>query len=202
MSQLIQTSVVELTDRPEEEAKPNIYERLAEWNATERKYPHVDGLQQLIEAPAAKSPKSIAVEFPQSLGKSVKLTYEELEQRSNQLAHQLQSLGVGPDIIVGICAERSLEMLVAVLAVIKAGGAYAALDPNYPRERLEFMVEDTKAPIILTQQHLLAALPKCKAVFISLDSDWDKIAKNPTTPLPCRVNHDHLAYLIYTSGST
>ena len=131
-----------------------------------------------------------------------KLTYAELNAHANQLAHHLRLLGVGPDVLVGICVERSLEMVVGILGVLKAGGAYVPLDPTYPKERLAFMLEDTQAPVLLTQQRLIGELPEHLAHVLCLDRDWKSIAteskKNPTT----EVTSDNLVYVIYTSGST
>ncbi|RUR73747.1 hypothetical protein PCC6912_55240 [Chlorogloeopsis fritschii PCC 6912] len=154
-------------------------------------------IHQLFEAQVLCSPSSIAIEFE---GQS--LSYQELNQRANQLAHYLQGLGVQADVIVGLCLERSVELIIAVLAVLKAGGAYLPLDPNYPAERLCFMLENTQASILLTQSHLCESLPLYATHRFCLDSNWQAIAQNPTTNLQSEVTADNLAYVIYTSGST
>lgn len=168
---------------------------------TKRKSPVDVGLQQWFEAKASEFPKAVAVSFPEN-SKQQEISYGELNFRANQLARHLRKAGVGPDVVVGICAERSFELIVAALAVIKAGGAYLPLDPTYPKERLSFMLEDTSAPIILTQEKLAPTLPKNDAHLLCLDTDWKAIAKEPGENLDCIASHDHLAYLIYTSGST
>ncbi|MDB6028807.1 MAG: non-ribosomal peptide synthetase, partial [Verrucomicrobiales bacterium] len=174
-------------------------------SSVKSKYPEWSGLQQMFESKAAEIPEETAVEFPR---KDVgilferQLTYRELNFRANQLARHLQKLGVGPDIIVGISAERSIEMVIGALAVIKAGGAYAPLDPTYPQERVSYMIEDTRAPVILTQQKFAAQFQATKAHVFCLDTDWKKISGESGDNLPCCVTPDHLAYLIYTSGST
>lgn len=170
--------------------------------AIENRSQPVRSLQQLVEGRAREWRDRAAVVFSCPDGRVEQVDYGTLHQRANQLAYHLRKLGVGPDVVVGICADRSLDMVVSVLAVIKAGGAYAALDPNYPRERLEFMIQDTQAPIILTQRKLLSSLPKCGATMLAVDSEWDLVAGNPTSNLPCCTKPEHLAYLIYTSGST
>jgi amino acid adenylation domain-containing protein len=130
------------------------------------------------------------------------LTYLELNQRANQLAHYLQKRGVGPDGLVGICLERSTQMLVGLLGILKAGAAYVPLDPSYPAERLAFILEDTQVPILLTQQRLLASLPESAARMLVLDTDWQEVAlESVENPPPC-VNGENLAYVMYTSGST
>jgi amino acid adenylation domain-containing protein/thioester reductase-like protein len=170
---------------------------VVEWNATHAAYPEDWRLHELVEAQVARTPHAIAAIF-----EGQALSYAELNSRANQLAHHLQRLGVGPDVAVGICIERSLEMVIGVLAVLKAGGAYLPLDPAYPKERLTFMLADTQAPVLLTQQHLLSLLPPHNAHTICLDTDWPRIAYEPTWPASNSASADNLAYLIYTSGST
>ncbi|MFN0039133.1 MAG: amino acid adenylation domain-containing protein [Burkholderiales bacterium] len=130
------------------------------------------------------------------------LTYRELNRRANQLAHHLRALGVGPDLLIGVCVERSLEMVIALLGILKAGGAYVPLDPEYPKDRLAFMIQDADAPVLLTQNHLVANLPTHKAKAICLDTDWGKMAKESPDNPSCITRPDQLAYMIYTSGST
>ena len=130
------------------------------------------------------------------------MTYGELDRRANQLAHHLVKLGVGPDIRVGICMERGLELLAALLGVLKAGGAYVPLDPAYPQERLDYMLEDSGASLVLTQSALLSNLGSGHAKLLALDANWDRIAQEPHHPPAAEVNPENLAYIIYTSGST
>ena len=169
---------------------------LVEWNNTQKDYPLDIGVHQLLEQQVTKTPDAIAVVFEDK-----HLTYAELNNKANRLAHYLQQLGVGKDILVGICLERSLDLIVALLAVLKAGGAYVPLDPTYPLERLKFMVEDAKLEIILTQQKLRGlGIDSPKA--IELDTDWETIAQHSLTPVGCEFQPESLAYVIYTSGST
>ncbi|HEY0734967.1 MAG TPA: amino acid adenylation domain-containing protein, partial [Herpetosiphonaceae bacterium] len=168
-----------------------------DWNATQATYAEELRLHEMVEAQVARTPHATAVSFD-----GQQLSYAELNSCANQLAHHLQRLGVGPDVAVGICIERSLEMAIAVLAVLKAGGAYLPLDPAYPQERLTFMLADTQAPVLLTQERLLATLPSHSAHVICLDTEWDRISYEPTWPTTNAASADNLAYLIYTSGST
>ena len=170
---------------------------LVEWNDTETVYLQSKCIHQLFEAQVEQRPNAIAVVF-----KDKKLTYEQLNHRANQLAHHLQALGVGPEILVGICTERSLEMIVGLLGILKAGGAYVPLDPAYPIERLSFMLENAQPPVLLTQEHLLDQLPSCWAQVVCLDSDWEAIAQESEQNPINEVAAKNLAYVIYTSGST
>ncbi len=131
-------------------------------------------------------------------------TGNDLERRANQLAHYLRAQGVGPDVLVGLCVERSAEMVIGLVAILKAGGAYVPLDPDYPAERLRFMLSDANVPILLTQEKLVATLPESSATVVCLDSDWNTISREPcTAPERARsATPDDLAYVIYTSGST
>ena len=121
------------------------HQLLVEWNDTKKDYPTNKCIHELFEEQVERTPDAIAVVFEEQ-----RLTYRELNDRSNQLAHYLRKLGVGPDVLIGICLQRSLEMVIALLGVLKAGGAYVPLDPSYPKERLGFMIEDTRASIVLT----------------------------------------------------
>jgi amino acid adenylation domain-containing protein len=170
---------------------------LAAWNDTARPYPQDGRIHQLFEAQAAKTPDAVALVF-----EGAQLTYAELDQRANQLAHLLQSLGVGPEVIVGVAMERSPEMVIAVYGILKAGGAYVPLEPTLPAERLAFMLTDTQAPIVLTQETVQPKLLPTAAHVICLDSDWADVASYPTFAPDCPATESNLAYVIYTSGST
>ncbi|NJP19916.1 MAG: amino acid adenylation domain-containing protein [Hydrococcus sp. CRU_1_1] len=172
---------------------------LVEWNNTQVDYAQDLCIHQLFEKQVERTPDSIAVVF-----ENLHLTYRELNNRANQLAHYLQNLGIKPDVIAGICIERSLEMVIAILAILKAGGAYLPLDPTYPNERLAFMMADAQVSVLLTQSHLIETLPSQQDTHvICLDRDaiilTDRQSyKNPVS----EVNISNLAYVIYTSGST
>ncbi len=155
-------------------------------------------LHQLFEVQAERSPEATAV-----VGRSGRWTYRELDERSSRLARRLRSLGVGPEVRVGICLERSPDLVAALLAVLKAGGAYVPLDPAYPQERLAFMLADSQAPVLLTQEALLPRLGGLAPLVLALDRDQADIeARESVDRLDSRVSPEHLAYLIYTSGST
>lgn len=154
-------------------------------------------IHQLFEAQVEQTPDAVAVVFA---GKQ--LTYRELNSRANQLAHYLQSLGVEPEVLVGICVERSLEMVIGLLGILKAGGAYVPLDPGYPKERLTFMLEDSLTPVLLTTQQLVESLPEHAARVVCLDQDWEIITQHSEENPLNRVAPDNLAYVMYTSGST
>jgi amino acid adenylation domain-containing protein len=170
---------------------------LVEWNRTEVAYPTDRCLHEFIEDQVGRTPEAVAVVFEQQ-----QLTYRQLDQRANQLAHHLQNLGVGPDSLVGICVERSLEMVVGLLGILKAGGAYVPMDPEYPKDRLAFMLEDANVPVLLTVQLLAGLLPPHHAKVIRLDDDWPTIAGESTERVVTGVKAHNLAYMIYTSGST
>src|SRR5215469_1658783 len=170
---------------------------LVELNATLAAYPSNQCVHQLFEAQAQENPSTTAVVF-----QNQKLSYAQLNARANQLAHFLQQRGVGPDVLVGVCLERSLEMVVAVLAVMKAGGAYVPLDPAYPKERIAFILEDAKAPILLTQSSLLARLTLTSAQVVDLDSVQLAVAEVSSANPRNSATPSNLAHVIYTSGST
>ena len=170
------------------------------WNQTEANYPDDKCVHQLFEAQVERSPDAIAAVFPHNSRQQ--LTYRELNSRSNQLAHYLQQLGVGADVLVAICMERSLEMAIAVLGILKTGAAYVPIDPAYPKERLTFMLADTRTPVILTQSHLVSGLPEHQARTVCLDANWQEIANYSTENPASIVSPDNLTYTIYTSGST
>ena len=170
---------------------------LVEWNKTDVPYPLDICLHHLIEAQVERTPDAIAVVFDEA-----SLTYRELNRRANQLARHLQASGVVPDTLVGICAERSFDMIIGLLAVMKAGGAYVPLDPEYPKERLAFMLQDSQTPILLTQAKLLDALPEHQAKIFCVDRDWPTVAQFSETNPESRATATDLIYMIYTSGST
>jgi len=180
------------------------HQQLIAWNDTQTPYHRDRCFHHLFEAQEERTPDAIALVFDGP--ESQQLTYAELDHRSNQLAHHLQSLGVGPEVIVGICLERSPDMIVAMLAVLKAGGAYLPLDPAYPPERLAFMLEDSQAAVLITSSALLAnglMVGSAHPTIVDLTSDLDTITHLPSLPptLPS-LHPSALAYLIYTSGST
>jgi amino acid adenylation domain-containing protein/non-ribosomal peptide synthase protein (TIGR01720 family) len=173
------------------------HQLLIEFNNTQTEYPKHQCIHQLFEDWAAKTPEQIAVVFEDQ-----KLTYAQLNARANQLAHHLQALGVGCETIVALCIDRSWEMLVGLLGIIKAGGAYLPLDPILPDERLAFMVEDAGASVILTQQHFVERFSKPSTTVICLDSNWEEIARQSEENLHSDITPENLIYVIYTSGST
>ncbi|MBW3584439.1 MAG: AMP-binding protein, partial [Cyanobacteria bacterium 0813] len=173
---------------------------LVEWNNTQTDYPNDTCIHQLFEAQVERTPNATAVVFDNQ-----QLTYQQLNHRANQLAHHLQNLGVKPEVIVGICLERSLEMVVGLLGIIKAGGAYLPLDPAFPQERIAFMLEDAGVQILLTQEKLLTGLPNLtisNQQIICLDTNRENIAQQSEEKVVNPVTPNNLAYVIYTSGST
>ena len=175
---------------------------LVEWNDTAVPYPRDSCIHELFDAQVARSPAATALVFEDE-----RLTYAELNARANRLAHHLIDLGVGPETLVGIAVERSIEMVVGLLGILKAGGAYVPLDPGYPAERIAFMLEDAGCPVLLTQAHLEDGLPAHDATVVRLDADWEAIARRPdTNPTDAErtgpLTPKNLAYVIYTSGST
>src|SRR4028119_2501746 len=177
--------------------QPERQQLLVEWNDTQVVYPKDVCIHQLFEAQVEETPEAVAVVFEDQ-----QLTYGELNSRANQVAHHLRSLGVGPDTLVGICVERSLEMVIGLLGILKAGGAYLPLDPAYPSERLTFMLEDSQVPVLLTQRQLVESLPKHQARIVCLDTDWEIIEGQREENPGCSLTSENLAYVIYTSGST
>ncbi|MBI5302110.1 MAG: amino acid adenylation domain-containing protein [Chloroflexi bacterium] len=170
---------------------------LVEWNNARCDYPRDALMHTLIEQHAAQTPDAPAVFYRDEC-----LTYAELDARANRLANFLRAQGVGANVCVGLCVERSLEMIVGIVGVLQAGGAYVPLDPSYPAERLAFMLSDTHAPVVLTQRRWRDALPHTTARIVCLDADWESIANYPTIQLSNDATSDSLAYIIYTSGST
>ena len=171
---------------------------LEEWNRTEAEYPPDACIHLLFERQAEQTPGAVAVVF-----EDASLTYRELNERANRLAHFLLRRGVGPEVCVGLCLERSPELVVSLLAVLKAGGAYVPLDPGYPAERLAFMLADSGVRVVLTQERLRAVLPDdTGAEVVRVDSAWDQIAAESAENPESGAAADSLAYVIYTSGST
>ncbi|REJ55751.1 MAG: amino acid adenylation domain-containing protein [Microcystis aeruginosa DA14] len=170
---------------------------LVDWNQTKTDYPQEQCIHQLFESQVERTPDAIAVVFEEQ-----SLTYGELNGRANQLAHYLQKSGVKPDELVGICLERSLDMIVGLLAILKVGGAYVPIDPDYPQERISFMLQDTQVKVILTCESLQTSLPNHQSIVVCLDKDWQQINQASQENLNSTVSADNLAYIIYTSGST
>jgi amino acid adenylation domain-containing protein len=174
------------------------HQLLDEWNATAAAYPRDKCVHDLFAEQAGRTPDAVALIFEDQ-----ELSYVELDRRSNQLAHHLRELGVGPEVIVGLCVERSLELVVGLLGIVKAGGAYLPLDPSYPAERLAYMLADARSPILVTQAGLEQVLPAHGARVVRLDADWEEISAAPMlAPVSIGTGPDNLAYVIYTSGST
>jgi amino acid adenylation domain-containing protein len=172
-------------------------EMLVAWNQTAADYPSDSCVHEMFERHAGRTPEKVAAVF-----EGQQLTYAGLNRRANRLARHLRRLGVGPETLVGLCVERSAEMLISLLAIHKAGGAYVPLDPSYPRERLRFMLEDSRVSVLLTRQELLGSLPAHAAKVVRLDADADAIARESEENPSVAVAPENLAYVIYTSGST
>ncbi|HTN73246.1 MAG TPA: condensation domain-containing protein, partial [Methylomirabilota bacterium] len=170
------------------------HQLLVQWNDTTTDYPKDKCIHELFEAQVEKSPDAVAVIFEDR-----QLTYRELNQRANQLARYLRKLEVGAETLVGLCVERSLEMIVGLLGILKAGGVYVPLDPDYPKERLGFMLEDTQAPVLLTQQRLIENLPMHSARLVCLDRDWGEMTDESEKNVENGATANNLAYVIYTS---
>ena len=199
-------------------SKTESHQLLIGWNDTEQNYPEDKCIHELFEEQAAKTPDAVAVLF-----EGQQLTYGELNIRANRLAHYLEKLGVGPEVLVAICMNRSMEMIVGLLGILKAGGAYVPLDPEYPEERLTFMLRDTQASVLVTEDTLLekfvnartqdgaiCAIPAIQnpkseiqnPTVVCLDSEWDEIAQESKENPSSGASPKNLAYVIYTSGST
>ncbi|MBO0797389.1 MAG: amino acid adenylation domain-containing protein, partial [Blastocatellia bacterium] len=167
------------------------------WNDTVSGYPRDKCVHELFEAQVERRPDAVALVVEEE-----QLTYRELNRRANQLAGYLGKLGVGPETPVGFCLERSPEMVVGILGILKAGGTYVPLDPAYPKERLAFMLEDTRAEVLLVQQGLSEQLPEHQARVVRIDADWKMIAEESEENRGSKARAEHLAYVMYTSGST
>jgi amino acid adenylation domain-containing protein len=167
------------------------------WNNTRSEYPREASIQELFAAQVERSPEAIALTCGDE-----QLSYRELDERSNRLAHYLQTLGIDAEHLVALCMERSIEMVVSLLAILKAGGAYLPLDPAYPQQRLSFMLADTEATVVLTSAHLCQRLPETQATVICLERAAQVIASYGAETVDSRAGAANLAYLMYTSGST
>jgi amino acid adenylation domain-containing protein/thioester reductase-like protein len=179
-------------------SEDELQQQLIHWNETQRSFPGRRCLHKCVEACVERSPNAVAVSFGE-----YSLTYRELEQRSNRLAHYLQRRGVGPGCLVGILLERSLDMVVGLLGILKAGGAYVPLDPEYPVERLSYVVQDSGLQVLLTQEGLLNRVGSQPTLeIVSLERDRVSIAQEKKTRPVCEITEQDLAYVLYTSGST
>src|SRR6266516_1808431 len=202
-----QTDKTPINDNPNETEKEDQAEMLkmtederrqmATWNATQQEYPRDACVPQLVALQARITPEAVAL----VVGDQV-ISYQELNRRANQLAHHLQALGVRPNVLVGICVERSFDMVVGLLGIFKAGGAYVPLDPSYPPDRLAFMMHDAQVPLLVTQNHLTSRLPTEGTKVVCLDTQADILVQQRITEPTLVASADDLAYVIYTSGST
>ena len=198
------SDVAQISENPDQSLSSSLHlshaERhrlLMQWNDTRTDYPKDRCVHQLFEEQVGRTPDATAVVF-----ENRRLTYRELNTRANRLAHCLLKLGVGPDALVGICIERSPDMLAGLLGILKAGGAYLPLDPAYPPERLAFMLNDSGASAVLAHQTLCDRLASTDAKTICLEDEWDKIkAEDCANPIH-NIVPEQAAYVIYTSGST
>jgi amino acid adenylation domain-containing protein len=177
--------------------KEEHHQLLFEWNDTAVPFPSDKAIDQLFQEQTARTPDAVALVFG-----AEQLTYAELNARANRLAHHLRGLGVGPEVLVGICVERSFEMVVALLGVLKAGGAFVPLDPALPAERLAFMLADTSAPVVLSQRSLVSRLPEMSSSLVLIDEEHAAVSSKSTENLRVVVSPHNLAYVTYTSGST
>lgn len=177
--------------------QPEQKQLLVEWNNTQTKYPADKCIHQLFEEQVQRTPNAVAVVYDNQ-----QLTYHELNTCANGLAHYLQSLGVKPDTLVGLCVERSLHTIIGILGILKAGGAYVPLDPDYPSDRLAYMLNDSQVCVLVTQEKLLTSLPEHSARVVCLDQDWQDISHESKDNPINSSTVDNLAYVIYTSGST
>ncbi len=173
------------------------YSVLQRWNDTFHDYPLDKCLHEFIEQQVAKTPFATALTYK---GKS--LSYRAMNSRANQLAHFLHAKGVGPETLVGICAFRSIEMVIGLLAIVKAGGAYVPFDPTYPAKRLAFMINDSKAPVMLAQKACSTLLPRTETEVVYFEDIAEQLEKYPITNPKTNLQPENLAYVIYTSGST
>jgi len=172
---------------------------LEEWNQTEAAYPGDRCVHELFAEQVMRTPEAVAVVYEEQ-----QLSYGELNRRANQLGHSLRKLGVGPEVRVGLCVKRSLEMVIGVLGILKAGGTYVPMDPDYPAERLRYMQEDAEVSVILMQEHLRRHFPISAALAVCIDTEWEQISKESEEDPKSNAGSgsESLAYVMYTSGST
>jgi amino acid adenylation domain-containing protein len=177
-------------------SEPERVQLLTEWNGVSQRYPIEQRLDELFGRQAEKTPDAIAL-----IHRDREISYRELNGRANQLAHHLRDLGVDSDVLVGVCLDRSPDLIVAIMAVLKAGGAYVPLDPAYPIQRLVYMLEDSRAPVLITRSALGVALPHTGRI-VDIEAIQDRVAAQPLTAPAITATADNLAYVLYTSGST
>ncbi len=170
---------------------------LGDWNGSVTEFQSDKCIHHLVAEQAEKTPEATAATF-----QDTRITYQDLDRKGNQLAHYLHKIGVGPDVLVGICIERSFDMLIGLLGILKAGGAYVPLEPSLPMERLQYMIEDGRVTLALTQDSLRRLLPEIGLRAICLDSEWSEISQESANTPSYSVTVDNLAYVIYTSGTT
>ena len=204
MMEYFRTMLAAIVDNPQQSVallplltESDRHQLLVKWNDTQADYPQNKCIHQLFESQVQRTPNAVAVVF-----ENQQLTYQQLNCHANQLAHYLRSLGVGADVLVGLCVERSLLMAIGLLGILKAGGAYVPLDPDYPQDRLSFMLEDSQVSLLLTQQHLVDQLRQHQAKLVCLDEVWEQILQNNQDNLTSGVTAFNLANVIYTSGTT
>lgn len=166
------------------------------WNDLQH-YPAKNCIHELFEDRTRRTPERIAAVF-----EGQEMSYAELNARSNQLARYLKQMGVGPEVLVALCVEPSLDIVVGIIGILKAGGAYLPLDPSYPKDRLGFMLADARPPVVLTQYELKELFPDYRGRLVALDADWSEIEREVPQDLECEARPENLAYVIYTSGST
>ncbi|MBZ0307574.1 MAG: AMP-binding protein, partial [Anaerolineae bacterium] len=170
---------------------------LINWNQTQADYPAESGMHHVIEAQVERTPDKIAAIFDDQ-----QISYRDLNRHANQLAHFLQKRGIGADMLVGLCVERSLDMLVGLLGILKTGAGYVPIDPTFPADRVAYMLEDAQANVLVTQSSLLDTLPQHQGEVVCLDTDWPTIQQEKDTNPNAEFAPENLAYTIYTSGST
>ncbi len=188
-------SVRNAEDQPR--AKDQERQLIAKWNATEQDYPRDRCVHQLVMIQAARTPDAPAI-----VAGNQWMSYGDLDRRSNQLAHYLQSVGIGPNVLVGLCVERSLDMFIGLLGILKAGGAYVPCDLAYPDERIAFMLQDAAVPVVVTQQRYMRRFARFNSIVICLDGDDSPLIAHSTAAPPMPGTIADLAYIVYTSGST
>ncbi len=167
------------------------------WNATNAPLPEKPIIQDIFAEQVRRNPRAIAVDF-----EGQRLTYQELDEKSSQLGHLLQKKGVGPEMVVGLCVDRSLEVVIGLLGILKAGGAYMPLDPYYPKDRLSYMITHSRVRQVISVSSLAENLPDFDGEYIYLDNEWQAIEDQSCETPVNNVTPENLAYIIYTSGST